>query len=420
MGRSRQFRIVGPGIARLLSCLVWAALARAGQPGRAKGADEIQVLREQIAAHRDRALAWARMADFAEATRELGEADRLFQVIKALASNQPKGRRATRGWDFGHELRLMRLRAKAHRTTLEQFGLPSNSLGFIQIVRYKGTPEPLCSVIYTVPPKSLTKETVAADPMLYGYGAHVPGSRSYIATHTVKRPEGAVAKGSFEKVRQVAVPEGYTPFLVLLNNSGFQLVKMTRHVAVGAVPYDPTGAMLLRNGKVVELSAGPCAGPVVISSSPKHRIDALATDGLVTCLWAMRKTGKGAVIAVHRGRLCHWEETVTLEGKHIAEIATNDSRGWKKEFSAEAPKRLSIQLVKKLGLLYGMRHQLDRYRVVTSGFLLGDPTVKFDQARRRWRLEYQWGHMAVAGGRRTIILDERGRLIDLSEFIVCD
>ena len=86
MGRSRQFRIVGPGIAWLLSCLVWAPLGRAGQPGRPKGADEIQVLREQIATHRNRALAWAWMADFAEATRELGEADRLFQVIKALAA----------------------------------------------------------------------------------------------------------------------------------------------------------------------------------------------------------------------------------------------------------------------------------------------------------------------------------------------
>ena len=403
-------------------CVPAAAGNRAPTGKPAPKVDELLVLGRKLAEHRNRSLAWTRMAYFGEAIRELGEADRVFQALQVLAGQQGGGAKpaGATGWDFDFELTTVRMRARAHQIMLDQFKLPADTMGFVLLVPYKKVEKPLHAVLYTVRPKTLTKQTIAADPMRYYPTTHVRGSRSAVATYAAKPPAPGRAGPAYEKVAEAAVPEGFTPFLVRQNYGGFLLVQMTSHDGLRAVPYDPTGAMLLHDGKLAQLPAGPCKGPVIVGPGKPGRIDALATNGLITALFALKKTDKGAVIAQHNGRLLHWDYNITFEGKHVTEIAHHDSRGWHKEFSAAAGKRINARQAVRLAGLYVLRRQLQRDRICPYAFSWGDGKPAFDAKTRQWRVVYRWGRIEIAGGRRTVILDEHGKLVNISEFIVPD
>lgn len=394
--------------------------AGAGGAGIEKKADSLLPLQKKLAEHRNRSLAWTRMAYFDEAARELGRADRVFQALQVLVGQQGGGAKpaGATGWDLGFELTTVRMRARAHTLVLDQFKLPADTMGFIQAVPYKKVEKPLYAVLYTVRPKGLTKETIAADVMRYYPTSHVRGSRSAVATYAAKPPSPGKAGPTYEKVAEVAVPEGFTPFLVRQNYGGVLLVQMTSHDGLRAVPYDPTGAMLLHDGKLAHLPAGPCKGPVVVTPRKTSRIHALATNGLMTALFALKKTDQGAVIAQHNGRLLHWDYNTTFEGKHITEIAHHGARGWQKEFSAAAGRRINGRQAVRLAGLYVLRRHLQRGRIYPYAFSVGDGTPTFDAKTRQWRVGYRWGRIEIAGGRRTVVLDEHGKLVGISEFIV--
>jgi len=424
MNTIRKFQQILLKAALLLMVCTSAAVTDDGNPARSgptskKGVsqkvDKIELLRWKMSDHRYRALAWAQMADFDEAIRELREADKLFQTIKVLSEKGDKGL-VPWNFDLNNEVILMRLRAEAHKIMLKQFNLPGNTLGFIRIVPYKGTPKPRWSVIYIVPPKTLTKAKVATALMRYSCRYHIPGSRSYIAMYADEGAVSHISERTFKKVAEVAVPEGFTPTYVHHNNSGFHLVQLTGEVP-GAIKYT-IGAMLLREGKLVVLSSGPCAGPVVVPRTGKNRIDALIADPLLTVIWAVKKTDKGLIIAKYQGTLFHWNQTITCEGNDIVEIARKEGRQWKNLFSAAEPKRISLDQAKLLGRFYGMRHELKRSRVITGSLFWSDPAITFDKDKRQWMLKYSWGRMEISGAFSTIVLDEHGKLLDISMFIV--
>ena len=406
----------------LVACL--AASAAEG-PASCPGPADLRRLRDRLDVHRDRASAWVHLTWFDEARRELIEADRIYRAMTLLVAGTTREeteaavQQATGiVWNLSDELHLLALRKQAHETAVKTFGLPANTLGHIVIAPYEKVDKPLWYVIYTVLPPSLKRETVA-DPR--EYSEHIPDSRSYVATYSAKGKASDMRGLTFEKAREAAVPEGWTPLDVCANHGATLLVRTTSHVAMTSTSNDPIGAIILSEGRIAELAEGPFAGPVVVPGSGENRIDALATDPLVTGLHALRNTEKGAVIAgyTHGGRHC--DERVTFEGKNIVEIARqtlkDSAPAWDIVYSAAVEKPLNHEQVTLLGRYYGLRHELAQRRVAINPISYLDPK-KMDFVReRQWVLSYGWGHLEIAGGVRNIALDERGRLLSIDETI---
>lgn len=432
-----RIRFQWTAAAVLGSLLAGAAALNGGSgPGEdaAPKADDLTPLNKKLSDHQYRAMTWTRMNYFDHARRELRAADRVYQAMAVLAKQQEKPVPAgvSLSWDLNLELEGLRLRAKARKLMIDAFKLPADTLGFIQAGPYKGMDKQLWYVTYTVPPKGLTSEAIAADPMRYYHSVHIPGSLSYVASYTAKGPVAALAHATFEpvsladvtfeRVSLVAMPRGFTPTYVRLNHGGMLLVKMTSHDGRGPVRFDPTGAMLLYEGQLVEIPFGPCKGPVVVPRPGDTGIDDLATDGQAITLFAMKRQGDGAVIVGHRGRLCHPEKRVTFEGKHISKIecrGTVDSKpAWVPEFRAGQAKRLARRQVLVLGRFYGIRYEFAGRRVVYPLRFGGEPQIAWDTAKRQWLLDYRWGRMEIAGGRRRIVIDEQGKLVSITETLV--
>ncbi|MFW6162633.1 MAG: hypothetical protein ACODAJ_07665 [Planctomycetota bacterium] len=235
-----------------------------------------------------------------------------------------------------------------------------------------------------------------------------------MASYTVRGAEKEDGNRTMEKVAQIPVPDGFTPFHVRANNAGFQLVQLTSHVPVQAAPYDPTGAMLVHRGALVQVPEGPCKGPFIVSREKEHPIESAAVNGLLTAFFLMKRTERGAVIAVHEGRLFHYVERVLFEGKHVAEIARHGGGGWKPVFRHGQDKPLDRRQLQALGRYYTLMHDLERHRVVWATYPFAEPTIEFDPAAGTWRLEYSVGRRDLTGHFWTLTIGGDGKLLDYS------
>jgi len=376
---------------------------------------KLRTLERGIGLHHTRALAWTRMGYYQRAVRELQEAGDLLQAAKLIANKMEPPKNYVLNVD--NEIQLVRLRAEAHSILLRQFALPADTLGFVKVVPYKKIQKDLWAVMYTVPPSGLTEKDIAADPMRY-YGYHCPGSRSFIATY---EPQGAAtgpATTRFKRIAEVALPRGISPMYVQRNSGGLMLVHTTAETpGKPAGGYGTTG-VLLREGKLAHLAAGPCTGPIIIPRMDNVGLDGLIVHGSLTIFWAVRRTDKGLVMAEHQGNLFHLDRTVTFEGRNIVEIVPKSDPESAERFSAGDGKPITTDQAILLGRFYGMRHELNRYPVSIGSRYWRNPAVTFDKDKRLWTLTYSWGSMHITGGKSTIVLDRFGKLVSVSQFTV--
>ena len=430
---------------RLVALLVWVSVAglpilplagppcnAADQPASAETKfDSLEPLVKQLSRHREFALAWTRMGYPAEAKRELAAAEDVYQAAVALSRPADYGEQMLRllgfSWSLRVELEAVRMREKARMLMIETFGLPEETCGFILLVPYKSIPKARLYVIYTVAPPDLTKEKIGTNPMQYSVGTPIRGSRSFVATYAARGSdtlsEPVSEPASFERIHNQALPPDHAPASVLANTGGILALQTARIPPRGALEAFSAGAVLLKEGQVATLSEGPCAGPLVVPRNGSTGADALATDHLVTALWVLKNRDNGAEISVYRNRLANWNERVVFTGKNITEIShrrtVNSVLTWVPFFRDSDTERLTRHQVQQLGFFYGLRHDLAGETVLCLS-IWREPQISFDPKSRQWRLAYHWGIREIAGGRRLIVLDEQGKLISLSEFIVPD
>lgn len=411
------------GTLSLIACL---AVAAADGPASRPSSADIQLLRDRLDLHRCRAEAWGHLTWFDDARRELREADRIYNDMRLLVPGTSKeaidaALQKADGyeWNVQYDLYFLAARQQARDLAVKSFGLPANVLGHIVIAPYEKADKPLWCVIYTVPPANLKRENVT-DPR--DYDEHIAGSRSAIATYLAKGQAQDLKGLTFERLREAAVPEGWTPGDIWANENGMLLVQTTNHVATTKITGDPYGAVLLKDGRIVELAEKPFAGPVVVPGSGEFRIDALATDSTFRQLHVLRTTEKGAVIAAYTpdGRFC--DERVTFEGKNIVEIAKQtpavDKPFWTTPYSSKDRKPLDRVQVGVLGFYYGLRYDLTRRRLnVNPVSYAGRYEIQEFVQERQWTVRNTYGNHAIAGVTRTITLDDHGRLVSISESI---
>jgi hypothetical protein len=384
------------------------ALGQTSRPGAvdAELARDIQALRGKMAYHRARSASWAELAQFDQALSELKHANEAWQAILTLTNDLPADQKVkwlTPTFDLPQETAVIHAHQRAWEVAVRQFELPAETMGFVYVRQYQDVKPPLWSVAYRVRDKALTVERMAANLDRYVAGQIMPESKGFVAAYQADGP-------TVKRTSESEIPHGMAPYYFLGRPSGFLMVMTTG--------LRSTGGLLLHDGEVVELKNGPAKGPAVYPRESDKSIEHMAVNHLVTNLWVICPSDGNQILARYDSTRWDCLLKVTFSKGQITRIEEGVEGRRQSIFNSADGKRLTAEQAKQLGAYYCLHRQMSKSGFLTPVGFFEPNSIKFDESSARWTLTYQRGRREIAGWFVTIVLDEKGGLVDFSEDVV--
>jgi hypothetical protein len=286
---------------------------------------------------------------------------------------------------------------------VKQFELPPETMGFVYVRQYQDVKPPLWLVAYRIRDKALTPEKMAANIDRYVAGQIMPESKGFVAAY---QADGQTVK----KTSESEIPHGMAPYGFLSRPSGFLMVMTTG--------LRSTGGLLLHEGEAVELKNGPAKGPAVYPRKSDKTIEHMAVNDLVTNLWVICPSDGNQVLARYDSTRWDCLLEVTFSKGQIARIKEGAEGRRQSIFESTDEKRITAEQAKQLGAYYCLHRQMSRSVFLTLMGYHEPNSIEFNESSARWTLAYQRGRREIAGWFVTIVLDEKGGLVDFSEDVV--
>ena len=386
------------------SYFLWADQDVNNQKSESEG--KILALRRQITDHRQRAMGYARMAEFDEALIELTTAETRALELEILIFENTKKNIHTYQMKDSEQISLLiesiKIRKETYNQTIKRFGLTSEIFSdFIVMPVVLIERKFCCLVIYTMRPNGLKKEQIAIDPKSYQSVTHIHGSRSYIKMFSSENKGFNIWDRSYTLEQTYEVPEGYTP---LYCEPSYSQSYDTAVILVGAsnptAKDDLQGVMVFTQGLLKELKGGMSNGPaIIISGKSDSHVHSIVDR------YALQRSEKNiSYVSNYSYGECH--EIAQFEGNKIVKF-----------FKLQNNKNELVQI-----LIPDQNISKNRFRAIEISriylirslmedfFYLGEGTFpiqaeSFDEKLKQWTITYD------CSSKPTIVLDEFGHLV---------